>query len=119
MMRRVARDLVKEARAALESAASNGQPPPAWAQAFMTPAGWTHYQEVRDQAGAIPGAAATSEPACGPGALAGFHTDSPLGIPSGPYPPPARASYCCGSAAWMWREQEKQYVCATRQGNKQ
>lgn len=40
--------------------------------AFMTPAGWAHYQELSDQAGAIPAAATTSEPVRDPGGLAGF-----------------------------------------------
>jgi hypothetical protein len=48
-LRQVARDLVREARAALESAASSGQRPPAWVQALMTPTGWTQYQELRGQ----------------------------------------------------------------------
>ena len=44
-MQMIAWDLVKEARAALESAARNGEPPPTWIQTFMTLAEWAHYQE--------------------------------------------------------------------------
>jgi hypothetical protein len=49
ILRQVARDLVKEARAALESAARNGQQPPTWVQELMTPTGWAHYRELLGQ----------------------------------------------------------------------
>ncbi len=33
------------------------------------------------------------------------------GASIGPYPPPARASYCCRSWKWIWNEQEERYGC--------
>lgn len=86
VMRQIARELVREARAALESAAQSGKQPLAWVQEFMTPAGWAHYQKLRDPAGAIPAATVTNEPARGPGGLAGFHPDTTPSVPSGSYP---------------------------------
>ena len=50
-MRELARQLVSEAREALESAARNGERPPQWVQAFMSPAGWQHYRQLREEAG--------------------------------------------------------------------
>ena len=131
-LRQVARDLIKEARAALETAAGSGQQPPAWVQEFMTLTGWTHYQELRgqvdeptaitaDQAPAIidvqPARLFPNElPARDTGGLVGFHPHAPSGVPSGPYPPPARASYCCGSVVWIWQERKECYVCGHCQG---
>ena len=46
VMRQAARALVSEARAAMESAGRSGQLPPAWVQAFMSPAGWQRYKQL-------------------------------------------------------------------------
>ena len=51
VMREIARQLVHEARAAIEHAASNGEQPPVWVQTFMSPAGWEHYSTLREEAG--------------------------------------------------------------------
>lgn len=32
---------------------------------------------------------------------------------SGPYPPPARPSYCCSSLVWIWNEQAERYRCGS------
>lgn len=53
IMQKIARDLVKEARIALECSARAGQQPPAWVEEFMTPAGWAHYQQLLGQSPAI------------------------------------------------------------------
>lgn len=53
-MRQIARDLVKEARAALESAARSGQQPPMWVQELLTPAGKAHYQDLLLESETIP-----------------------------------------------------------------
>jgi len=50
VMRQVARQLVREARSALESAAKSGEQLPHWVQTFMSPAGWEHYQQLRKEA---------------------------------------------------------------------
>jgi hypothetical protein len=50
VMRQAARDLVKEARAALESSARAGEQLLTWVQEILTPAGWHHYQQLRDPA---------------------------------------------------------------------
>lgn len=113
MLRQIVRGLVKEARVFLESAVRSGQQPPTWVQALMTPTGWTRYQELRgqvnesaaittDQASAIvdaqPAQLFPNETlARNLGGLAGFYSSSPSGVPSGPYLPPARASYCSHS----------------------
>jgi hypothetical protein len=46
VMRQAARALVSEARHAMENAARNGKLPPAWVQAFMSPAGWERYEQL-------------------------------------------------------------------------
>jgi TOTE conflict system, Archaeo-Eukaryotic Primase domain len=51
VMREIARQLVSEACAAMEHAASNGEQPPAWIQTCMSPAGWDHYHALREEAG--------------------------------------------------------------------
>ncbi len=51
VMREIARQLVSKARQALESAAHGGEQPPPWVQAFMSPAGWEHYRQLREEAG--------------------------------------------------------------------
>lgn len=50
VMRRLARQLVREAREAMESAAWRGEQPPVWVQPFMSPAGWQHYHALRAEA---------------------------------------------------------------------
>lgn len=50
VMRQIARQLVREARESLESAAWRGEPPPAWVQPFMRPSGWQHYHALRAEA---------------------------------------------------------------------
>jgi hypothetical protein len=51
VMREIARQLVSQARQALENAAHCGEQPPPWVQAFMSPAGWQHYRHLREEAG--------------------------------------------------------------------
>lgn len=50
VMRELARQLVSEAREAMESAAQRGEQPPPWIQAFMSKAGWEHYHHLRAEA---------------------------------------------------------------------
>ena len=50
VMRQLARQLVSEAREAMESAARCGEQPPQWVQAFMSAAGWEHYLQLREEA---------------------------------------------------------------------
>jgi hypothetical protein len=50
VMRQVARQLLREAREAMESAAWRGEQPPAWVQPFMTDAGWQRYHALRVEA---------------------------------------------------------------------
>jgi len=51
VMREIARQLVSEAREALERAAHCDEQPPPWVQAFMSEAGWEHYHHLREEAG--------------------------------------------------------------------
>jgi hypothetical protein len=51
VMRELARQLVGEAREAVESAAYCGEEPPQWVQVFMSSAGWEHYHQLREEAG--------------------------------------------------------------------
>jgi hypothetical protein len=64
VMRQIGRQLVREAREAMESAAWRGDQPPAWVQPFMTDAGWRRYHALRAEATH----AATHR------GVAGFHT---------------------------------------------
>ena len=50
VMRELARQLVSEAREAVESAAYCGEQPPQWVQAFMSKAGWEHSHQLREEA---------------------------------------------------------------------
>jgi TOTE conflict system primase-like protein len=50
VMRQIARQLLREAREAMESAAWRGEQPPAWVQPFMTDAGWQRYHALRAEA---------------------------------------------------------------------
>jgi len=43
--------MVREARAALQSAARCSEQPPQWVQAFMSPAGWERYHQLCEEAG--------------------------------------------------------------------
>ena len=144
VLRQVGRELVQEARAALESAAVSGKLPPTWVQELLTPAGKAHYQELLLQSEAIPTQEALAlasdpyqaaplpggdpSPASEPGGLPGScPSHSPAVVSSlppafqsvqqvsAPYPPPARASYCCHSTAWMWNEAKQRYVCGNCQ----
>lgn len=64
VMRELARQLVSEAREAMESAAHRGEQPPPWVQALMSPAGWQRYRQLREEAGHCDQAIiATVEPA--------------------------------------------------------
>lgn len=77
VMRGLARQLVQEARDAMESAARNGEQPSQWVQAFMSPAGWERYHQLCEEAGySDQGIAAACEPTCA-GGVAGFHSKSP------------------------------------------
>ncbi len=66
VMRQIARQLVREAREAMERAAWRGEQPPTWVQPFMTKAGWQHYHALRAEAAH----AATHK------GVAGFHPPS-------------------------------------------
>lgn len=135
-MRLAARDLVKEARAALESAARSGLQPPAWVQELLTPAGKAHYQDLLLLSESIPTQEALAAAgnlyqvalpldvaplpgiasALATGGVAGScSADEPMGAFDGPYPPPARASYCCRSTSWVWNERTRKYVCGSCQ----
>jgi len=73
-MRELARQLVTEAPAAVESAAQHGEQPPQWVQAFMSPAGWERYHQLRNEAGySGETAPAITEPAPPTGGVAGFY----------------------------------------------
>jgi hypothetical protein len=61
VMRAAAQELLQEARQALENAASNGEPLPAWVVEIITPAGREHYARVASQSGYIDQAAAAQE----------------------------------------------------------
>jgi len=52
IMRDLARDLNREARAALEEAARAGKAPPGWVQVLLTESGWRYYQSIRARYGA-------------------------------------------------------------------
>ena len=47
VMRQAARELLWDARTAMESAARNNEQLPGWVEQMMTPAGWSHYWNVR------------------------------------------------------------------------
>ena len=76
VMRQIARQLVSEARAAMEQAASNGEQPPAWIQTFMSPAGWEHYHALREEAGRPDQATLTITEPVPTGGVAGFHVSN-------------------------------------------
>jgi hypothetical protein len=61
-MRQFSRELVQEAKAALEDAARGGVQPPAWLLPFITPAGWKHYSELGGVVGFLPEQHNTPEP---------------------------------------------------------
>ena len=57
ILRELARDLNREARAALEDAAQAGDGPPGWVRALLTESGWHYYQTLRGRfQGQEPGA---------------------------------------------------------------
>ncbi len=49
VLRELGREMVAEARAELESAASRQADPPMWVQQIMSEAGWKHYRWLRDE----------------------------------------------------------------------
>jgi hypothetical protein len=72
VMRELARQLVSEAREAMESAAQCGEYPPQWVQAFMSPAGWEHYHQLGVEADHKD--RAITEPAPHTGGVVGFYS---------------------------------------------
>jgi hypothetical protein len=77
VMRKLAQQLVQEAREAMEGAAWRGEEPPVWVVEFITEAGWERYQALRaesryvvDQAQVAPEAAQVPQPTRG---VAGFY----------------------------------------------
>ena len=50
VLRQIALQLIREARAALSIAAWRGEPPPSWVQAFMSETGWQRYYALRAEA---------------------------------------------------------------------
>ncbi len=82
VFRQLGRQLREEAAEALESAAQRGEQPPQWVQAFMSPAGWERYHQLRQEAD-YPDEATTAipEPAPPSGGVAGFYplaNDTPV-----------------------------------------
>jgi hypothetical protein len=67
VMRQIGRQLIREAREAMESAAWRGLPPPTWVQPFMSPAGWQRYHALRAEA---------EHTATHTGGVTGFHSPS-------------------------------------------
>ena len=57
----------------LEQAASNGEQPPAWVQTVMSPAGWEHYDTLREEAGHPDQAALAITELVPTRGVAGFH----------------------------------------------
>jgi hypothetical protein len=53
VMRQIARQLVSEAREAMDRAARCGEQPPRLVQMFMSPAGWHQYHHLRNEAAAV------------------------------------------------------------------
>jgi hypothetical protein len=83
VMRQAARQLVSEAREAMESAAQHGEQPPQWVQAFMSPAGWERYHQLCEEAGHCDQAiTASPEPAPHTGGVDGSCETSALAAPS-------------------------------------
>jgi transcription initiation factor TFIIIB Brf1 subunit/transcription initiation factor TFIIB len=82
VMRELARQLVSEARGAVESAAQCGEHPPPWVQALMSPAGWERYHQLLEEAGH--GNQAITASAVSIGGVAGSCTKSPAqAVPAG------------------------------------
>jgi hypothetical protein len=74
-MREIARQLVSEARQAMERAARCAEQPPPWVQTFMSPAGWHQYHHLRNEAVAV-----ILEPAPQTGGVGGLYP-SDIAIP--------------------------------------
>jgi len=55
VLHQLGREMVAEARAELESAASRQVDPPMWVQQIMSEAGWNHYRRLRDEYQRKPG----------------------------------------------------------------
>ncbi len=67
-MREIARDLVHEAKGALETAAVSGKLPPTWVASIMTEAGWQQYHRMHEVSGGEAKSTASSS-----WGVAGFH----------------------------------------------
>jgi hypothetical protein len=79
VMEKVARQLVQEAREAMESAAWRSKEPPEWVVAIMTEAGWERYHALRAEVSAVGQAQAAQEAAQVPqptGGVVGFDLPS-------------------------------------------
>src|SRR5260370_305563 len=63
VMRKLAQQLVQEAREAMERAAWRGEEPSAWVVAIMTEAGWERYYALRAEASSVGQAQAAPETA--------------------------------------------------------
>src|SRR5215469_767920 len=83
-MYELARQLVSEAREAIESAAHCGEHIPQRVQAFMSPAGWERYHQLCEEAGHSDQAiTASAEPMPSTGGLGGFYSKTPAqAVPS-------------------------------------
>ncbi len=113
ILRETTKEITSQARAELESAASAGQPPPLWLEepaCIITPAGRRKYAQLLVAQGSAIASAVPTPPA----SLSAKDSRA-----SGPYPPPARPSYCCNSPAWRWNETEGRYACGACQDKKQ
>lgn len=130
-MSQAARDLVREARAALESAARAGQQPPSMGAKFVYSSGQKTLSRFAATIRANSRARIANYRrwpisnyiAHGCSYVAGARTwrvagscssSSPASAFDGPYPPPTRASPCCGTTNWRWDQEYEQYVCGTR-----
>jgi hypothetical protein len=79
VMRKLAQQLVQEAREAMERAAWRGEEPPAWVVAMMTEAGWERYHALRAEVSAVEQVQAVLKVAQVPqtaGGVAGFYLPS-------------------------------------------
>lgn len=101
VMRQAARDLIKEARAALESAAHAGQPLPTWVQNILTPAGQEHYRTLVRSASDVGGLTAS----CPTKQIPLQHPE-----PQSPCLETKEESSCC-QAQWAWSEATQRYLC--------
>jgi hypothetical protein len=123
-MTQFSRELVREAKAALESAARNSEVLPQWIEELLTDAGRKHYQKLRENTGGVVGfiplpaqpeqEIQIPEPAPPMGLLPLEEMSKTLWSREanrevresrtylGTYPPPQRESICCRSNQWVW-----------------